>query len=249
MEYPRRLPNIIKLKIKIMKTLGIIGGVGPDTTSKVYLSVIDLIRKNKKKYYPSIIIYNLPWPFVLENDMIIKGKNSKKMIPYLVSSARILEKAGASFGILPCNTLHKHIEQIRSSVKIPFLSILEETALKLKSLGVKNVGILASQTTIKSNLYGKILSENDIQTVYPKKVEQREINKIIVELVRGKPGRFYTKKIQKICLSLSKRGAKNILLACTDLQLATSNIKSPVPVIDTMEILVQATIRELIKDL
>lgn len=230
-----------------MKTLGILGGVGPDTTSKVYLSIIDLIRKNHKKYYPSITIYNLPWPFALENEMIIKGKNSEKMIPYLVNGAKILEKAGASLGILPCNTLHKHIQEIRESVKIPFLSIIDETVLKLKSLEIKTIGILASQTTIDSKIYAKILEKNGINVLHPNKIQQNNINNIIIDLVRGKSNKRYGKKIEKICNSLNKKGAESILLACTDLQLATPNINSPILIIDTTEILIQASVRELIK--
>ncbi len=229
-----------------MKTLGILGGVGPETTSKVYHSVIDSIRKNGGKYYPSIIIYNLPWPFSLEDEMIIRGRNSEKMIPYLVNGAKILEKAGASFGVLPCNTLHKHINEIRTSVKIPFLSILEETKLKLKSLNINKVGILASQTTINSNLYGKILQENGVSLVYPSKEEQDKINKVIVELVRGKSKTLHSKKLTAICKSLSKNGAESILLACTDLQLI-GNIKSSVSIIDITEVLIQASVRELLR--
>src|SRR3989344_1370079 len=154
--------KIIKLKHEFMKTLGILGGVGPATTSKVYLSVIDSVRKIKKNY-PSMTIYNLPWPFALEDEIIIKGKNSEKMIPYLVEGAKILEEAGANFGILPCNTLHKHIEEVRASVKIPFLSILEETASTLCRLKIKNIGILASQTTIDSKIYHKPLKERGVE--------------------------------------------------------------------------------------
>ena len=228
-----------------MKTLGILGGVGPDTTSKVYHSVIESIRKSGKKFYPSITIYNLPWPFSLEDDMIIHGKNSEKMIPYLVNGAKILEKAGASFGILPCNTLHKHIGEIRASVRIPFLSILEETKSKLKSLKLDRVGILASQTTITSNLYGKILKENGVSLVYPNKKEQEAINNIIVELVRGKQKKIHSKKMTTICQSLYKNGSKGILLACTDLQLV-KGIVSPIPIVDTTDVLIQASVRELL---
>lgn len=229
-----------------MKTLGILGEVGPETTSKVYHSVIDSIRKNGNNFYPSIMIYNLPWPFSLEDEMILYGRNTEKMIPYLVRGAKILEKSGASFGILPCNTLHKHIGEIRSSVKIPFLSILEETKLKLKSLNMHRVGILASQSTINSNLYGEILKENDIGLIYPNKTEQSVINKIIVELVRGKQKEIHSKTMTMVCKSLKKNGAKSILLACTDLQLVT-NINSSIPIIDTTEVLVEASVRELLK--
>ena len=142
-----------------MKTLGIIGGLGPETTSKIYHLVIDSFRKNKKKKYPSIVIYNLPFPFTVENEAIVKGINSYKMLPYLINGAKILEKSGASFGILPCNTLHKYIKEIRRSVRIPFLSILDETALILKKHKIKDVGILATATTVRSKIYDDILKK------------------------------------------------------------------------------------------
>lgn len=229
-----------------MKTLGILGGVGPQTTSKVYLSIIDLIRKNKQEKYPAILIYNLPFPFIIESEAIIKGINSEKMIPYLVDGAKILEKSGATFGILPCNTLHKYIDEIRQSVKIPFLSILEETVLKLKSLNVKNVGILATQTTVDSKIYDNVLEKNGISILHPNKAEQDDINTIIVELINGVKSELHGKKIEMICSALKERGAESILLACTDLQLATSNVNSPIPIIDTTEILIEASVRELI---
>src|SRR3989344_3312743 len=109
--------------------------------------------------YPSIVIYNLPFSFAIEKEAITQGKNSERMIPYLVEGAKILEKAGADFGILPCNTLHKHINEIRASVKIPFLSILEETFLSLQSLKVKTVGVLATQTTVDSKIYSGVLQK------------------------------------------------------------------------------------------
>jgi len=230
-----------------MKTLGILGGVGPQTTSKVYLSVIDLVRKNGKDKYPPILIYNLPFPFIIENEAIIQGISSEKMLPYLIDGSKILEKAGADFGILPCNTLHKYIYEIRESVRFPFLSILEETVLELKLKKIKTVGILATETTIQSKIYENILKENEINILYPSQEEQEIINNIIVELLNGGRSDLYTQNIEMICNSLQKKGAGNILLACTDLQLAMVNVNSPIAVIDTTDILIRASVRELLK--
>jgi aspartate racemase len=228
-----------------MKTLGIIGGLGPETTSKVYLKVIESIRKSKKEKYPAIVIYNLPFPFIIENQAIVQGINSEKMLPYLIDGAKILEKAGASFGILPCNTLHKYINEIRTSVKIPFLSIIEETALKLKSLKIKSVCILATQTTVNSEIYSGILHKAGIGVFYPNQKEQDDINKIIIQLLNSKKNNLQNQKIKAICNSLQKRGARCILLACTDLQLVIFDIKTSIPIIDTTQILIDAAVREL----
>lgn len=228
-----------------MKTLGILGEVGPQTTSKIYHSIIDLFRKNKKDRYPAIVIYNLPFPFIIENEAIVKGINSHKMIPYLIDGAKILEKSGADFGILPCNTLHKYIKEIREAVKIPFLSILDETVSQLKLMEIKTVGILATKTTVKEQLYDGVLAEHGINILYPNRKEQENINKIIIELINGKVNEFQRETIKTICSSLHKKGAKAVLLACTDLQAIISEIQIPIPVIDTTEILIHASMREL----
>lgn len=228
-----------------MKTLGILGGVGPRTTSRIYLSIIDLFKKNKKDKYPSIVIYNLPFPFVIEDEAIIKGINSHKMLPYLIKGAKVLERAGADFGILPCNTLHKYIKEIREAVKIPFLSVLDETVSQLKLMKVDAVGILATETTVKDKIYNDVLEKHGINFLYPTKIEQDSLNKIIVELINGKRNKLQEEKIKLICSSLCKNGAKAILFACTDLQIIISNIHISVPIIDTTAVLIGASMREL----
>lgn len=233
---------------KKMKTLGILGGVGPQTTSEVYLSVIDLVRKSSAEKYPPIVIYNLPFPFIIEDEVIIQGKNSEKMLPYLIEGAKILEKSGASFGILPCNTLHKYIDNIRESVKMPFLSILDEVAKKTSSMRVKKVGVLATQSTVNSNLYKSVLEENRIEIIYPSELDQKVLNLTIVSLLKGEKNNQCGEKIKKICENLIGKGAECILLACTDLQLILSSIKLSVPILDTTEVLIEASVREILVD-
>lgn len=226
-----------------MKTIGILGGVGPETTSGIYHAIIDIFKKNQAGNYPSILIYNLPFPFEIENEVIAKGVNSHRMLPYLINGAKILEKSGADFGILPCNTLHKYIEHIRKAVKIPFLSILDETVAKLSSNNIGTIGILATETTVKDKLYDKILYNSGINVIYPTKSEQKIINKIILNLINMRKDRYQEQQLEETCSSLHKRGANGILLACTDLQIAKFN--ADIPIFDTTDILIAASIREL----
>lgn len=231
-----------------MKTLGILGGVGPQTTAEIYQAIINSIKNNNGKKYPPIIIYNLPFPFEIENKAIIQGIGSEKMIPYLIAGAKILEKSGVNFGILPCNTLHKYLKEIRQSVNFPFLSILEETVLVLKNLKVKKVGILASETTVKSRFYEEMLKNEKINILYPTSHEQKIVNNIIVGLLNGTKNDSQKEKIQTVCRSLQKQGAEVILLACTDLQLICREIKTDLSIIDTTKIIINASIREMTKD-
>ncbi len=132
-------------------------------------------------------------------------------------------------------------------MKIPFLSILEETVLELKLMKIKTIGILATETAVKDKLYDDILRKNDINFLYPTRAEQNSINKIITELLNGKKMKSQEKKLKTICASLNKKGVDAILLACTDLQIITSNIHISRPILDTTEIIIHATMREFKK--
>ncbi len=228
-----------------MKSIGILGGVGPQTTAKVYLELITGIRESGAVHYPSITIYNLPFPFVIEDEAIIQGINVEKMIPYLIEGAKILEKSGVDYGILPCNTLHAFIEEIRSSVSFPFLSILEETTMELNNRKIQKVGILASETTIQSKIYEEALKNRGIEICYPTPTEQDGINTLIVDLLQGKMETLQKEKFESICNMLYTRGIETILLACTDLQLIAPYTNPRATIIDTTEILISASLREM----
>src|SRR3989344_6805744 len=115
-----------------MKTVGIIGGLGPETTSEFYLNIVFSYHKKTKKARPAVIIASVPLPYKIEEDLITKNKGSERYIPFLVNEAKRLEKAGADFIVMPCNSLHVFIKDVRNAVKIPVLSIVEETVKFLK---------------------------------------------------------------------------------------------------------------------
>lgn len=213
----------------------------------MYLAIIKRVRERGQEKYPPIVIYNLPFPFVVEKEAIVQGINAEKMVPYLVEGAKILEKSGADFGILPCNTLHKFMGEICKAARIPFLSILEETASVLEDKKVKRVGILATETTIESKIYESVLREVGINILYPSQSEQNVVKSVIIELLSETESNLQKEKLETVCNALSKRGAETVLLACTDLQLIASDIKTSAEIIDTTEILVNAAIREMVK--
>src|SRR3989344_6683561 len=107
-----------------MKTVGIIGGFGPDTTAQFYRSVISISQKLENRIRPPILIYSVPLPYAIEKELILNSTGEEEYVPYLVEAAKILERGGADFLVMPCNTLHAFIDDIRASVSIPVLSII-----------------------------------------------------------------------------------------------------------------------------
>lgn len=228
-----------------MKTVGIIGGLGPDTTAKVYVSIINKIYEAGIAEYPPITIYNLPFPRRIEHEAIVQGIHAEKMLPYLISGARVLEKAGADFGILPCNTLHAFISDIRNSVNIPFLSILDETVTVVHTLGIRSIAILASETSVRADVYGPALAAAQIQYIYPGADDQAIVNHIIVDILNGNRSKDHGTVLGALCDSLYKSGADAVLLACTDLQHVIPECTTDVRILDTTEILIAAAVRTM----
>lgn len=229
-----------------MKTVGIIGGLGPETTSEFYLELIFSCKQLNKISYPHILVDSIPLPFCIEKDAIADGTGEERCLPYLISAAKNLEKSGADFLVLPCNSLHIFIKDIRKSVNIPVLSILEETSKFLKEQNIKKVGIIATPITIKNKLYEKHLKRKGIVQFIPDNLQQAKIGKLILNLVSNQYSNKDREILLKVIKDFSKKRIKNIILACTDLQLLMPQQKN-VNIYDTMKILVDATVKNIFK--
>jgi len=227
-----------------MKTVGIIGGLGPVTTSEFYLELIFLCKEINRIRYPSILINSIPLPFDIEKNAIAEGIGEEKCLPYLIDAAKSLEKAGADFLVLPCNSLHIFIENIRNAVKIPVLSILEETTKFLKKEGINKVGIIATPITIRNKLYEKFLKKSVIKQITPDSFQQVKIGKLIHNIVSNRHNNKDREVLIGIIKDFAKGKVKNVILACTDLQLLMPQ-HTDIKIYDTMKILVDATVREI----
>lgn len=231
-----------------MKTVGIIGGLGPETTSEFYLEIIFSCYQKNKINRPPILIWNVPLEYKIEEDLITKAIGGERYLPYLIDAAKRLESGGADFLVMPCNSLHIYIEEIRKAVKIPVLSILEETANFLESKMVKKVGIIATLSTIKNKLYEQFFLKKNINQITPDNLQQVEIGELINNLVLKRHDEVDKNKLIKIIKGLSTdKGLSTIILACTDLQLLAPKIEG-VQIFDSMKILADATVNNILNN-
>ena len=227
-----------------MKTVGVIGGLGPETTSEFYLDLVFTSYKKSKKSRPAIIMSSVPLPYEIEEDLIMNNKGSERYIPFLVNEAIRLEKAGADFIVMPCNSLHVFIDRIRDAVGIPVLSIVEETVKFLKKNNFNKVGIVSTSATIKNRLYENAFHKNNIDYVTPDDFQQAKMGKFILNLVRGQQKNKDREELIEIINDFENKGVDCVALACTDLQLLIP--KHPkLKIFDTMKILADATVNEL----
>jgi aspartate racemase len=227
--------------MKRIKTLGIIGGLGPETTARFYMEVVFACSKISGRR-PQILISNVAVPLSVEKMIITEAKKADDILPFLLNAAKQLENGGASFIVIPCNTVHIFIEEIRESVNIPVLSIIEETANFLSKQKIKKVGVFSTAATIQNKLFDEKLTKSGIEMKIPNSSNQLSMGAIINRLVNNKQTKEDKDKFIRI---IEDTKIKNVVLACTDLQILNPRIAG-VKIFDTMDILAKSAIRELL---
>lgn len=228
-----------------MNTVGIIGGLGPETTANFYLEVVFSCYEVTKEARPPMLIWNVPLPYKVEEEFITKSTGEEQYLPFLIDAAKRLEQGGADFIVIPCNSVHIFIDEVRECISIPVLSIIDETIDFLKEKQIEEAGILATSATIGKKLYEEKLLLNNIKVSIPNKSDQEIMGNIINNLVHSRQNTHDKEELLKIIDTFSQQGIKTLLLACTDLQLLVPN-HPKMDVYDTMRILVNATVKKIL---
>jgi len=227
-----------------MKSLGIIGGVGPETTADFYMQVIQGCQDLYEVHRPWIVFSSIPYSYELENDEIINATISEHAKVYLTTEAKNLEKVGVDFICLPCNTLHYYIKEIRESVKIPVLSIVEETIAYMHEKGYKKVGLLSTSATVKYKIYETVFEREHINFITPNSSDMSKIDQIISRITNGEHSKYDTELLESIIATMEKDDIDAVVLACTDLQVLKPKSKN-IPVFDTMKVLADASVKKI----
>jgi len=224
------------------KIIGILGGMGPEATVDLFYKIVKLTPVEKDQDHFRIIIDNNPKIPDRTNAIMGNGKNP---LPELVATAQNLEKAGADFIIMPCNTAHFFISEIQQSIKIPILNMIKETAHHIKSIfpSIKNVGLLATKGTYKTGLYNSFFKEKNIKIFSPSPSEQEKIMKVIYKVKSGILSEEMKKQMIVISEEQIKKGAEAMIAGCTEIPLILENKDLKVPVIDPTKILAKRAIK------
>ncbi len=220
------------------KTIGIIGGMGPQASAKLLEVLINICTKNfgarSDSEFPEIILNSVAVP-----DFISDEKNLKTVLNILNKRIKLLEKFNpVCFGIA-CNTAHLLLKDLQFNTNIPFVSIIDEIVKNIREKKIKKVGLLASPTTIKTGLYQNKLSIVNIELIIPQEKEILVVESVIRNVLAGKIIKEDQRKLILIAESLTQIGAEGIILGCTELPLIFPK-KFNLPVFDSIEILARA---------
>ena len=156
-----------------MKTLGLIGGTGPESTIDYYRLLTAQYREKMDGASPPVVINSVD----LKKMITWMGANElDKVTDYLVEQFETLERAGVDFAALTANTPHIVFDEIKSRVNLPLISIVEAACERAQKLGLKSVGLFGTRYTMQAPFYPKVFSRTDIKLVTPNAEEQEYIH-------------------------------------------------------------------------
>jgi aspartate racemase len=230
-----------------MKTLGIIGGLGPESTIDYYGRIIALYRERTGDgSYPQFIINSINMKKGLD---FMEANNLAGMADYLLEELGKLARAGATFGLISANTPHIVFDQVASRAPIPLISIVEATCAAAKAWTLKRLALFGTRYTMKATFYPKVFSREGIELFVPGPEDQTYIhNKYLNELV---PGQFLPETHAGLLAIVDRMKAKHdidgVILAGTELPLILRDREhNGIPFLDTTQIHCEAAVTEML---
>lgn len=230
-----------------MKTLGIIGGLGPESTIDYYQKIIALYRERTGDgSYPEFVINNVNLRKGLD---FMAADDLAGMADYLLEAIGKLARAGADFGLIAANTPHIVFDDVAQKSLIPLISIVEATCATAKSQTLKRLALFGTRYTMQATFYPKVFSREGIELLVPEPNDQDYIHdKYMNELV---PGKFLAETRAGLLAIIDRLKAKSdidgVILAGTELPLILSDAgDNGIPFLNTTKIHVEAAVTEML---
>jgi aspartate racemase len=229
-----------------MKTLGIIGGVGPESTVEYYQNIIALYRERQRGgSYPEFIINSVDLKKGLD---FMAANNLGGMADYLLEEIDKLAQAGANFGLISANTPHIVFDEVASKSPIPLISIVEATCAAAKARKLRRLALFGTRFTMQGTFYPKVFSREGIELVVPDATDQDYLHdKYLNELV---PGKFLPETRAGLLAIVDRIKANSdidgVILAGTELPLILRDAEhNGIPFLNTTKIHCQAAVAEM----
>lgn len=228
-----------------MKRIGLIGGMGPESTLDYYNSIINAFKTNQGSLnYPEIIIYSINLSEFLG---LMKVKAYDTIVEMLVDKIGSLKKAGAEFAAITANTPHLLFNSISEKSSLPLISIVEATCQETRKRGLKKPGLFGTGFTMAATFYQETFSRYGIAVEVPEAEDREIINeKLFSEIEQGifkdETRDLLINKINKL---VAEKRIDSLILGCTEFPLIlTEDEYAGIPMLNTTKIHVDAIVKE-----
>jgi len=229
-----------------MKTIGILGGMSPESTATYYKTLNALTRDRLSGYASAkILLYSVN--FAETHAAQIAG-DWDGIGQDLAAAAARLESAGADLILLATNTMHKCAPAIKAAISLPFLHIGETCAARLSTDQRQRPVLLGTAFTMEEDFYTARLEASGLSPVIPDAAQRADIHAIIFdELVHGVASDTSRARYIEIVADLAAKGADSVILGCTEIGMLLNQGNSPLPPYDTAQIHCEAAIEMALK--
>jgi aspartate racemase len=216
----------------VYRTIGILGGMSPESTVTYYEEITRAYTKNHGDYgYPEILIYSVSFQKFVEWQRRGAWKEAAHEMARCLGNLR---KAGADFGIIATNTMHIVFPEVQADVDMPLLSIVDATASAITKSCLKKVGLLGTLFTMRETFYREGLAHHGIDVLVPPDEIQERMNRVIFdELCRGEIHPASRDFFLQVVHALAGAGAEGIVLGCTEIPLMIHPEDTPLPLFNT----------------
>lgn len=231
-----------------MKKLGLVGGMGPESTIPYYRDIVYGVQKKMGDHiFPNLAIESVNVFDVLE---YCRTEDYEGLIHYLLRAVCNLAAGGADFAALSANTPHIVFDELQQRSPITLVSIVEAIVQETKRLHIQRVGLLGTIFTMDGGFFTKPFVANGIEVITPTSAEKKYINgKIANELELG----IVKEETQNSFIQVIERmktefDIKAVILGCTELPLLFDGVTTPVVCLDTMKIHIDKLINIIVND-
>ena len=230
-----------------MRTLGLIGGTGPESTIDYYRLLVAKYREQADGHSPPLIITSIDLKQMI--DWMSTG-NLTAVADGLATEFERLQKAGADFAALTANTPHIVFDELQQRSPIPLISIVEATCEEAKARGMKTVGLFGTQYTMQAPFYPAVFSRAGIKLALPTKDEQDYIHGIYLgELLKDVFRPETRARLLEIADEMKRReNIEGLILGGTELPLLLrAEEHNGIPLLDTTRIHVNKLVTEMLR--
>lgn len=229
-----------------MKSLGLIGGIAPESTIAYYRAIISLYRARlADNSYPALLISSIDLTKMLG---MVADNNFVELVEYLLDEITRLQRAGADFAALASNTPHIVFDELQNRSPLPLVSIVESACEVARERGLHKLGLFGTRFTMQSGFYSRLFSKEGIDLVVPDSDEQQYIHEsYMTELVNG----IFRQDTREHLLAIAGRmkdadGIDGLILGGTELPLILAEPEyDGLPLLDTTQIHVRKIVKEM----
>ncbi len=225
------------------RTVGVLGGMGPESTAALFLKIIRLTPVTREQDHLRVLIDSNPK--VPDRTEALLSANTAPAVAALIETARNLERSGASVIGMPCNTAHAFLGEIRASVTVPVLDMIDLAARQAhRAFGPRTaVGVLATDGTVHARLYHDALARHGVAPLVPHADGQRAVMRVIAEVKSDGVSPGSLQRLLPAIEELFARGAAGLIAACTEISLVLAEQPPDAPWLDPLDALAEGLVR------